>query len=84
MEDAATDAAAALIGQGVLGALVILLTLACWRLVVALQKAQNDRVDDAKRVAQTLLDLNDKWNASVNSLTQAVDRLATSTTPRSP
>ncbi len=49
---------------------------------MALKATQDARVADAQRVAQTLLDLNDKWNTTVGALTAAVDRLTVSVEAR--
>ena len=65
-----------LIAAGPLGAIIVVLGVAYWRQGLALKTAQEARVEDAKLVTKTLLDLNDKWNTSVNALTTAVDRLA--------
>ena len=42
----------------------------------SLAAVQQARVDDAKKVAETLLAMNEKWLTSVNDLTNAVERLA--------
>ena len=68
-------AAETLIAAGPLGAIILALGVAYYKQGVALKLAQEARVDDAKKVTSTLLELNDKWNGSVNALTTAVDRL---------
>ena len=69
------NAAETLIAAGPLGAIIAALGVAYWRQGMALKDAQEARVADAKLVTRTLLELNDKWNATVNNLTAAVDRL---------
>lgn len=70
------SAAETLIAAGPLGAALFFLGVAYWRQGLTLKAAQEARVEDAKLVTKTLLELNDKWHTSVNALTAAVDRLA--------
>lgn len=69
-------AAETLVAAGPLGAIIVALGVAYWRQTIALKAAQEARVEDAKLVTKTLLELNDKWNTTVNALTTAVDRLS--------
>ena len=64
-----------LVAAGPLGAIIVVLSVAYWRQGLALKTTQEARVEDAKLVTKTLLELNDKWNTTVNTLTTAVDRL---------
>lgn len=61
--------------HGVLGAVVVLLTIAVVYLNKQLQKTQNDRLEDAKKVTTTLLDVNERWHAVIDDLSEAVERL---------
>lgn len=63
-------------GSPVLGAIVIVLGWAYWKQSQALAAVQDARVQDAQRVATTLLEMQDKWQTSLNDLTQAVERLS--------
>jgi hypothetical protein len=63
-------------GSPVLGAILVVLGYAYWRQAQALAAVQEARVQDAQRVASTLLEMQDKWQASLNDLTQAVERLS--------
>lgn len=63
-------------GSPVLGAVVLVLGYAYWKQAQALATVQEARVQDAQRVATTLLEMQDKWQASLNDLTQAVERLS--------
>lgn len=61
--------------SGVLGALLVIVGLEYRKQGVALAAVQQARVEDAKKVAETLLALNDRWQTSLNELTNAVERL---------
>jgi|688.fasta_scaffold66028_10 hypothetical protein len=63
-------------GSPVLGAVVLVLGYAYWKQAQALATVQEARVQDAQRVATTLLEMQDKWQVSLNDLTQAVERLS--------
>jgi len=63
-------------GSPVLGAIVIVLGWAYWKQSQALSAVQDARVADAQKVASTLLEMQDKWQASLADLTQAVERLS--------
>lgn len=65
-----------LLAAGPLGAIILALGVAYWRQGLALKEAQEARVEDAKMVTQTLLELTGQWNTAINALTAAVDRLA--------
>ena len=70
------DAAAeTLISAGPLGAVIIALGVAYWRQALTLKATQDARVDDAKKVSNTLIDLNDKWNTTIGALSSAVHQL---------
>ena len=69
------DAISAFLSAGPLGAVIIALGIALQRLNAQLKEAQDARVDDAKKVTKTLLELNDKWNATVTELATAVREL---------
>jgi len=71
-----------LVSAGPLGAVIVALGFAFWRQGLTLRATQEARVDDAKKVAATLLELNDKWNTTVGSLTQAVNELRASISTR--
>jgi hypothetical protein len=77
-----SDIASSLIQAGPLGAIILALGIAYWRQGTELRATQDKRVEDAKKVADTLLDLNDKWNATVVSLTAAVNELKTAVEAR--
>lgn len=68
-----------LISAGPLGAIVTVLGVAYWRqgkaLSEALKATQEARVDDAKKVTTTLLELNEKNLVAIGSLTSAVNEL---------
>lgn len=66
------EAVSTLATQGVLGALVIVLGFACWRLYVALEKANAARVKDAQEVAKFMLGENEKWSRVIGELSAAV------------
>jgi putative AlgH/UPF0301 family transcriptional regulator len=63
-------------GSPVLGAIVIVLGYAYWKQAQALSAVQEARVADAQKVATTLLEMQDRWQTSLNDLTQAVERLS--------
>lgn len=63
-------------GSPVLGAIVIVLGWAYWKQSQALSAVQDARVADAQKVATTLLEMQDRWQTSLNDLTQAVERLS--------
>jgi hypothetical protein len=76
------DIASTLIQAGPLGAIILALGFAYWRQGKELGATQDKRVEDAKKVTDTLLDLNDKWNATVTTLTAAVNDLKTAVEAR--
>ena len=67
--------AATLIQAGPLGAVILALGVAYYKQSGELRRAQEARVEDAKKVTKTLLELNDKWNTTVSALTAAVKEL---------
>jgi hypothetical protein len=69
------EAIGQLAGSGVLGAILVVLGWAYHRQGQELAKVQEARVGDAKRVVETLLTLQDRWQGTVNDLTDAVHRL---------
>ena len=69
------DAISALLSAGPLGAVIVALGVALFKLNGQLKEAQDARVEDAKKVTKTLLELNDKWNATVTELATAVREL---------
>lgn len=71
MEEAARQIAS----SGILGAILVVLSWAYYKQGQALEAVHSARVADAQKVAQTLLDLAERWNAALNDLTNAVDRL---------
>jgi hypothetical protein len=77
-----SDIASTLIQAGPLGAIILALGVAYWRQGNELRSTQDKRVEDAQKVADTLLDLNDKWNATVMTLTAAVNDLKTAVEAR--
>jgi len=62
--------------SGIMGALLIVVGLEYRKQGLALAAVQQARVDDAKKVAETLLTLNEKWHTALNGLTNAVERLS--------
>lgn len=72
-----TDILSTLLSAGPLGAIIVLLCYALWRQTGELRASQEARVADAKKVTDTLLMLNDKWNTTVVELTDAVKELKT-------
>ena len=64
------DAVAALISAGPLGAIIVTLAIAYWRKDQQHKQVQEARVEDAKKVVGTLLELNNKWHAVVNDLVE--------------
>jgi hypothetical protein len=79
MDAGAVDA---LLSAGPLGAVIILLGYALVKVSSALKEVQDARVEDAKKVSQTLLDLNDKWVEAIGALTDAVKELKTAIAER--
>lgn len=67
---------ATLLKEGVLGAIIVALGGGIIWQTQQLKRAQDARVNDAKKVVQMLLELQEKWNEQVNHLRQAIDRLA--------
>lgn len=74
-----------ILGQGLLGAIVVVLGFAYWQLqnrhkqdVERLQgqykQAMEDRVADAKKVTETVLAVNEKWAQTIDAHRQAIDR----------
>ena len=61
--------------HGILGAFCVILGVAVWRIYVQLQAVQASRVEDAQKVTETLLKLNDQWSSTVNELGTAVREL---------
>lgn len=70
-----TEVISTLLSAGPLGAIIVLLCYALWRQTGELRASQEARVEDAKKVTDTLLKLNDKWNTTVTALTDAVKEL---------
>jgi len=64
-----------LISAGPLGAIIIALGVAYWRLGLSLKAAQEARVADANKVTEKLLELNEKWLVAINGLATAVNEL---------
>jgi hypothetical protein len=77
--DGVTDG---LLAAGPLGAVIVALGFAFWKQGITLKTTQEARVEDAKKVTATLLELNDKWNTTVGALAQAVNELRASITAR--
>lgn len=74
-----------LASHGVLGLIVVVLGWAYWRLAEKYDAVHAARTADAQKVVTTLLEMQDKWQASINQLTNAVERLeerSSSVTPR--
>lgn len=69
-------------GSPVLGAILVVLGYAYWKQAQALASVQEARVQDAQKVASTLLEMQDKWQTSLNDLTQAVERLSAAPSKR--
>jgi len=72
-----------LISAGPLGAIIVILFIAYWRQSKALAEAQQARVADAQKVTTDLLELNEKWLVTLNSLTAAVHELRIAVSARS-
>ena len=62
-------------GSPVLGAILVVLGFAYWKQGQELGRVQQARVDDANKVTQTMLALQDRWQATVGELSDAVQRL---------
>lgn len=69
------DIVATLLGAGPLGAVIAAMGYALWRQTGELRASQEARVQDAQKVADMLLNLNDKWNASISELADAIKEL---------
>ncbi len=78
------DAVGTIASHGVLGALVVVLGFACWRLYVALQESNAARVKDAQETAKFMAGENDKWSRIINELTAAVRDLRAEISRRAP
>lgn len=64
-----------LLSAGPLGAVIVAMGIALWRQTGELRVSQEARVQDAQKVADMLLNLNDKWNASITELTTVIKEL---------
>ena len=60
---------------GPLGAVIVALAIAFWRQSIELRRVETSRVEDAKKVTQTLLEINDRWNAAIAGHAQAIEKL---------
>ncbi len=60
--------------SGILGAILVVLALEYRKQSQALAAVQEARVTDAKKYAETQLSNNERWQASVNDLTGAIER----------
>lgn len=69
------DALSTIGSHGILGAIVVVLFVALWRLHSQNQAIQAARVDDAKKVATTLMEVNDKWHTQIQTLADVVKQL---------
>lgn len=77
-----SDTVGALLSAGPLGAIIVALGFAYMRQAKVLKETQESRVADAKKVADTLLAINDRWHATIGQLTTAVNELRASVTRR--
>lgn len=70
------EAAHAIVSSGspVLGAILVVLGYAYHKQGQSLAAVQESRVADAKKVAETLLSMQDRWQAVVSELTEAVQK----------
>jgi len=59
--------------NGVLGAAVIGLAIAVWRIYRALQKVNESRVGEAREVTQQLLDLSQTWTEMIAAQTAMIE-----------
>jgi hypothetical protein len=69
------EAARQIVSSGLLGALLVVLGLEYRKQGLALAAVQEARVADAKKYAETQLLNNERWQASVNDLAGAIERL---------
>lgn len=69
------EAARQIAGHGILGAMLVVLSWAYYKQGQAFALVQEARVADAKKVAETLLALQDRWQDTVSELTEAVQKI---------
>lgn len=65
----------ALINAGILGPVLLAVGWYTLRLQAQLRESQEKRVEDAQKVVSQLLELNDRWNASIGHATASTDEL---------
>jgi len=69
------DAIANIASSGVLGALLVIVLLAYGRKDKEYKDVQEARVTDARKVTTTILEMQEKWQTTINMLERAVDKL---------
>lgn len=69
------SAGSAIASHGILGLIVVVLGWAYWQLGLKYDAAMAARTADAQKVVTTLLEMQDKWQQSINELTASVERL---------
>lgn len=71
------EAISTIASSGVLGALLIIVLFAYARKDKEYRDVQEARVTDARKVTTTILEMQEKWQATINALERAVDKLGT-------
>lgn len=66
----------ALLNAGILGPILIAIGWYTLRLQSQLKDSQEKRVEDAQRVVEQMLQLNDRWNESIGELTGSFNELS--------
>ena len=69
------QATSALVGQGVLGILVILMGWACYWLINQWKKVQNDRVQDRDKMSEKMEVLITKMTTAFGDMSKSIDNL---------
>jgi len=69
------QAASSLIGQGVLGTLVVLVGGACFWLVLQWKKVQNDRIQDRDKMSEKMENLITKMTTAFGEMGKSIDNL---------
>jgi hypothetical protein len=72
-------AATSLIGQGVLGTLVVLVGGACFWLILQWRKVQNDRIQDRDKMSEKMESLITKMTTAFGDMSKSIDNLTKTT-----
>ena len=75
MDPSVVDALTGIAGSGVIGAILVIVLVAYSKKDRAYQAVQEARVQDARKVISTVLEMQEKWQATLVALERAVDRL---------